>query len=61
MYFVKIAKAFWNILLVWLNAMTLRYEDSIFESIYKNLDALANSDIGSMYFTAIDQYKKLKS
>ncbi|MEN6291898.1 MAG: hypothetical protein ABFD07_07790 [Methanobacterium sp.] len=37
------------------------YEDAIFESIYNNLDTLANDDIGAMYFTAIDQYKKLKS
>ncbi len=37
------------------------YEDSIFESIYNNLDALVNDDIGAMYFAAIDQYKKLKS
>jgi hypothetical protein len=37
------------------------YEDSIFESIYNNLDELANDDIGAKYFAAIDQYKKLKS
>ncbi|MDD3535488.1 MAG: hypothetical protein PHC50_05010 [Candidatus Cloacimonetes bacterium] len=37
------------------------YEDSVFESIYQNLDVLANNDISSMYFIAIEQYKKLKS
>jgi len=37
------------------------YEDSIFEGIYNSLDTSANNDIGSMYFSAIDQYKKLKS
>lgn len=37
------------------------YEDSVFERIYHNLDALTKEDIGTMYFNAIDQYKVLKS
>lgn len=37
------------------------YEDSVFESIYNNLDPETKKDVGSMYFAAIEQYKKLKS
>ena len=36
------------------------YEDSIFEGIYNNLDSNNTEDISSMYFAAIDQYKRLK-
>lgn len=37
------------------------YEDSIFDNIYNNLDSLTKESIGTIYFHAIDQYKKLKS
>lgn len=33
------------------------YEDSVFESIYNNLDPETKKDVGSMYFAAIEQYK----
>lgn len=36
------------------------YEDSVFESIYNNLDLSFSEDIGSMYLAAIDQYKRLR-
>jgi hypothetical protein len=37
------------------------YEDSIFESLYNNLDSVSSGNIVSMYFKAIDQYNNLKS
>ncbi len=37
------------------------YEDSIFESLYNNLDSICSGNVVSMYFKAIDQYNSFKS